>query len=369
MSERIGRSLKSVIAILLMALLWPLENTVVYSQTRPSPPVLSEEDPAFIRILLWQFERGEAVRAEEILKANLARIKPRLEAVIAEIDREFDILGRFGAVSIYFGPGYGDLETSNEQYEKLFDLYRRLSGDEDIYKRFEARKLRVEGAHFTNQGEIECGDQFHTMSRVARSIEHLGARDAANGRIVLQDDIENAVVLRAKCAALDAAMRRVDIDVSTAYLARIRRGEDDEGKQERFESQGSFVSVDVPGGPAGRDTRRGADDGGAVEHRRGARHHGDVPADAERRAARPRPPGRPQHRRSEAARGGAAAARREPVAAGLASGAGDLDGRSTGPGQRARRGGGAADRCRRRGVRGWHAGRLNVRAVIAETNR
>src|SRR3990170_298267 len=160
MSKLPGRSLKFVVALLLVSLLGLLENTAVYSQNRSLPPVLSEEDPAFIRILLWQLERGEAVRAEEILKANLARIKPRLEAVISDIDREFDILGRFGAVSIYFGPGYGDLETSNERYQKLFAMYRRLSGDESLYKRFEARRLRVEGAHFTNQGEIECGDHL-----------------------------------------------------------------------------------------------------------------------------------------------------------------------------------------------------------------
>ena len=152
--------LKLFVAILLAALPGFFENPAVYAQDRPSPPVMSEDDPAFIRILLWQLERGESVRAEEILKANLARIKPRLEAVIAEIDREFDILGRFGAVSIYFGPGYGDLKAGNERYEKLFDLYRRLSGDQVLYKRFEARKLRVEGAHFTNQGEIECGDHL-----------------------------------------------------------------------------------------------------------------------------------------------------------------------------------------------------------------
>jgi len=132
-----------------------------HGQGRPTPPTMSEDDPAFIRILLWQLERGENARAEEILKANLARIKPRLEAVIADIDREFDILGRFGAVSIYFGPGYGDLEASNERFEKLFNMYRRLSGDENLYKRFEARKLRIEGAHFTNQGEIECGDHLN----------------------------------------------------------------------------------------------------------------------------------------------------------------------------------------------------------------
>lgn len=154
-----GRTLIIITAVLLLGLLGNLGNPS-YAQNRPSPPIMSEDDPAFVRILLWQLDRGETARAEEILKANLTRIKPRLEAAVQDIDREFDILGRFGAVSIYFGPGYGALEASNERYEKLFSLYRRLSGDEELYKRFEARKLRVEGAHLTNQGEIQCGDHL-----------------------------------------------------------------------------------------------------------------------------------------------------------------------------------------------------------------
>ena len=154
------RAVRIILPVLLGILLAISAASVAQSQTRPSPPIMSEEDPAFIRILLWQLERGDTERAEEILTANLARIKPRLEAVLSDIDREFDILGRFGAVSIYFGPGYGELQASNERYERLFELYRRLSGDEGLYKRFEARKLRVEGAHLTNQGELECGDNL-----------------------------------------------------------------------------------------------------------------------------------------------------------------------------------------------------------------
>jgi len=130
------------------------------AQTRPAPLALSEDDPALVPILVWQLERGDTAAAEQLLKANLARIKDRLETVVREIDQEFDIIGRFGAVSIRFGPGYDELEKKNRRYEKLFTLYRRLGGDENLSKRFEARKLRVEGAHYTNQGENVCGEQM-----------------------------------------------------------------------------------------------------------------------------------------------------------------------------------------------------------------
>ncbi|MGH9782950.1 MAG: tetratricopeptide repeat protein [Terriglobia bacterium] len=119
-----------------------------------------EEDPALVRILVWQLERGDTAAAERLLQENLTRIKPRLEAVIQEIDREFDIIGRFGAVSIRFGPGYTALEESNRRHEPLFALYRRLGGDTALYQQFEARKLRIEGAHLTNEAEILCGENL-----------------------------------------------------------------------------------------------------------------------------------------------------------------------------------------------------------------
>jgi tetratricopeptide (TPR) repeat protein len=147
--------------LLIPLVLFVATQAALGQQSRPAPPALSEEDPALVRILEWQLERGETGNAEELLRANLTAIKPRLEAVLTDIDREFDILGRFGAVSIRFGPGYGDLEASNRRHEKLFELYRRLGGDESLYKRFMARKLRVEGAHYTNQGENVCGEQWN----------------------------------------------------------------------------------------------------------------------------------------------------------------------------------------------------------------
>lgn len=120
----------------------------------------SEEDPALVPILVWQLERGDTEAAEQLLKENLSRIKPHLEAVLREIDRQFDIVGRFGAVSIRFGPGYNELEEFDRKHEPVFDLYRRLSRDETLYKQFEARKLRVDGAHLTNTAENLCGEDL-----------------------------------------------------------------------------------------------------------------------------------------------------------------------------------------------------------------
>lgn len=147
---------KARIGLLIIALVFTTV-TGLSAQSRPVPPSF-EGDPALPRILVWQLEKGQTADAERLLRANMGTIKDRLEEIVRDIDKEFDILGRFGAVSIRFGPGYGELEAKDRGYEKLFDLYKKLGGDEILYKRFEARRLRVEGAHLTNQGENACGE-------------------------------------------------------------------------------------------------------------------------------------------------------------------------------------------------------------------
>jgi tetratricopeptide (TPR) repeat protein len=138
----------------------------------------TDEDPALVPILVWQLERGDTQAAEQLLRDNLTRIKPHLEAVLRDIDRQFDIIGRFGAVSIRFGPGYTALEESNRKHEPLFELYLRLSGDQLLFKQFEARKLRIEGAHLTNTAENLCGEDLdweHAEGLYQTAIERLNA--------------------------------------------------------------------------------------------------------------------------------------------------------------------------------------------------
>jgi tetratricopeptide (TPR) repeat protein len=124
------------------------------AQAGPSP------DPAPLVIILMRLERGDAAGAERLMRDNLPVTKGRLEAVLPEIDRKFDEAGRFGATAGH------DIHTEvmNNLLEeirrnlKLFEVYSRLSGDDTLYKRLEARRLRVEGAYYTHDGEDACGD-------------------------------------------------------------------------------------------------------------------------------------------------------------------------------------------------------------------
>ncbi len=131
-----------------------LGSALLAAQTPPS------SDPAPLAIVLTRLDRGDTEGAARLLKENLPVTKSRLEAVLQEIDRKFDEAGRFGATSGHEGHEnvLQRLLDENDRYEKVFDLYSTLSEDETLYKRFKARKLRIEGAFYTHAGEHACGE-------------------------------------------------------------------------------------------------------------------------------------------------------------------------------------------------------------------
>src|SRR5262249_29141482 len=127
----------SVFAILLFCCLGTGSNLLM-AQAKPSP------DPVPLIIILTRLDKGDPAGAERLMRDNLPVMKKRLEEKIAEFDEKFDELGRSGATAGH------DVHTEILQQfiadvtrqEKLFDLYRRITGDEVIYKRVEARRLR-----------------------------------------------------------------------------------------------------------------------------------------------------------------------------------------------------------------------------------
>lgn len=120
-------------------------------------------DPVPLVIILTRLDKGDVAGAERLMSDNLPVMKQRLEEVIKGFDEKFDELGRSGATAGH------DVHTEVLQqfidevtrYEKLFDVYRRLSGDQTLYKRVEARRMRFEGAYYTHYGEDVCGEELN----------------------------------------------------------------------------------------------------------------------------------------------------------------------------------------------------------------
>ena len=120
-------------------------------------------DPSPLATVLLRLERGDTKGAARLLGENLPVTKARLEGVLDDVDRKFDEAGRFGATAGHdvHQEVLDRLIEENLRYEKLFDLYRNLSDDETLYKRFEARRWRIEGAFYTHGGEHACGDNMN----------------------------------------------------------------------------------------------------------------------------------------------------------------------------------------------------------------
>ena len=154
-------------------------GTLAISRLSPAqiPPA---PDPTPLSLVLLRLDAGDVAAAERILGENMPVTKQRLEEKIAEFDQKFDELGRAGAT------GGHDVHTAILQnfidevrrYQKLFDVYRRLSDDEALYKRAQARTLRFEGAYYTHFGEDACGDDLdweEAQERYHTALEKLEA--------------------------------------------------------------------------------------------------------------------------------------------------------------------------------------------------
>jgi tetratricopeptide (TPR) repeat protein len=126
------------------------------AQARPSP------DPAPIFLLKTMLDFGETEKAERQMRDNIPVTKSRLEDLIAERDVRFDELGRFGATSGHHvhKAVLTQFMEENQSYSKLFEAYGRVANDPVLPKRFEARRLRYEGAFYTHAGEDACGDHL-----------------------------------------------------------------------------------------------------------------------------------------------------------------------------------------------------------------
>jgi tetratricopeptide (TPR) repeat protein len=120
------------------------------------------EDPVPLIILMNKIELNQLGDAERYLRDNPPVIKKRLEELIEQRDTRFDELGRFGATSGHdiHKKVLDQFISENNRYLKLFDLYRKVTNDQHTYKRFDARRLRYEGAFLTHDGEDLCGEEL-----------------------------------------------------------------------------------------------------------------------------------------------------------------------------------------------------------------
>ena len=200
---------------------------VVYSPGRNSglleAQVTASSDPVPLMILLTKLDQDDVAGAERLMGENLEVVKQRLEGVLGELDHKFDQLGRYGATSgheIHTEVLENFLEEV-VRYAKLFDVYRGLSGDDVLYKRIEARRLRFEGALYTHAGEDACGD--HLDWEEAQGLYNLALQRLQAGFVLAEEVDELRVMVSAKNNMGSTYIRMVQPDRGlAAYQEALR---------------------------------------------------------------------------------------------------------------------------------------------------
>ena len=185
--------------------------------------VTPSSDPVPLMIMLTKLDQDDVAGAERLMGENLEVVKQRLEGVLGELDQKFDHLGRYGATSgheIHTEVLENFLEEVG-RYAKLFDVYRRLSGDDVLYKRIEARRLRFEGALYTHAGEDACGD--HLDWEEANEFYNLALQRLQAGFVLAEEVDELRVMVSAKNNMGSTLIRMVQPDRGlAAYQEALR---------------------------------------------------------------------------------------------------------------------------------------------------
>ncbi len=185
--------------------------------------ITPSSDPVPLMIMLTKLDQNDVAGAERLMGENLEVVKQRLEGVLGELDQKFDHLGRYGATSgheVHTEVLENFLEEVG-RYAKLFDVYRRLSGDDVLYKRIEARRLRFEGALYTHAGEDACGD--HLDWEEANEFYNLALQRLQAGFVMAEEVDELRVMVSAKNNMGSTLIRMVQPDRGlAAYQEALR---------------------------------------------------------------------------------------------------------------------------------------------------
>ncbi|MBI4447199.1 MAG: tetratricopeptide repeat protein [Acidobacteria bacterium] len=118
-----------------------------------SPPF--QESPGENRVgqILSLLERGERAQAESFIREYAEPLTADLSKLLEDIDRDFDEMGRQKARSDILAKKFDQLKVDLARYETIFQLHAELTGQQTSLKRFQAKKLRIEGAEHTTRAD------------------------------------------------------------------------------------------------------------------------------------------------------------------------------------------------------------------------
>jgi len=99
-------------------------------------------------------KQGDLPAAERLIRENVGSLREELKKILQDMDRGFDELGRQKARYDILQEKFSQFQATWMPYEDVFRLFSSVT-DQPVYsKRFQAKRLRIEGARHTTHADF-----------------------------------------------------------------------------------------------------------------------------------------------------------------------------------------------------------------------
>jgi tetratricopeptide (TPR) repeat protein len=107
--------------------------------------------------LAWvhsSLEQGDLPAAESMVRENVESLEKELAQILEDMDRGFDELGRQKARYDVLQEKFTQFQATWMPYEDVFNLFSDVTDQPYYAKRFQAKRLRIEGARHTTHADF-----------------------------------------------------------------------------------------------------------------------------------------------------------------------------------------------------------------------
>lgn len=228
--------IKRITAVILGVLLGVF--SVLFAQDVPSPLGISLSKRDLFTQVASFLERGDLAGARTFTRENRQALGRELDEILEDVDRGFDLLGRQKARQDLLQKRFRQLEVDLQKSEKVFRFYSDSTGNQNRFTRFQAKRLRIQGAEHTNRADSFWDDLKYdrALEEYAQAIEVLKeaidlARSVEDQKVIESclNNIGYAAIysgdhiegLRKFSEALEVAERREDAIHQGQYLLNL----------------------------------------------------------------------------------------------------------------------------------------------------
>ena len=109
---------------------------------------------AALTLVHSSLKQGDLSAAESLIRENVEPLREELTKILNDMDRGFDELGRQKARYDILQEKFSQFQATWMPYEEVFQLFSRVTDQPGSLERFQAKRLRIEGAKHTTHADF-----------------------------------------------------------------------------------------------------------------------------------------------------------------------------------------------------------------------